>query len=99
MDRYVHHDMPVAHWSPCTATASTLLRAPFGTSVAGISVADAESRRHSTVTREEPASIVFEYDSSPLEISPALAQVLLRILRKAAEQRSIEIDGTVSPPS
>lgn len=51
------------------------------------------------MTRQEHAAIAFEYDPTPLEISPALAKVLLRILRKAAERRSIEIDGTVSPAS
>lgn len=45
------------------------------------------------------SEIVFEYMPGPFEITPELAKVLLRILRKAAEQRGIDIDDTVSPPS
>ena len=45
------------------------------------------------------SEIDFEYVPGPFEITPELAKVLLRILRKAAERRGIDIDDTVSPPS
>lgn len=99
MDRYLNHDMSMAQWSPCNATSSPVARAPIVVSLAGADVPSAESRPRDRAATPQPAVVVFEYDSSPLEISPALAKVLLRILRKATEQRPIEIDGTVSPPS
>ena len=43
-------------------------------------------------TLQQQAEMVFEYAPGPLEITPGLAKVLLRILRKAAEQRGIDID-------
>ena len=100
MVREMRHDVLMAQWSPCNATASTSWPAPFVAWSTGINMAEAESRRHhDTATRQGPAEIAFEFEPTPLEISPALAMGLLRILRKAAERRHIEIDGTVSPPS
>ena len=100
MNRYMSQDMRLAKYSPCTAIGSSLSRAPFVAPLTGINVADAESkRRHRTGTRQQPPAIGFEYVPGPFEITPELAKVLLRILRKAAERRGIDIDDTVSPPS
>ena len=54
---------------------------------------------HGTTARRRRSEIVFEYVPSPFVITPELAKVLLRILRKAAERGGIDIDDTVSPPS
>ena len=90
----------MAHWSPCVGTASPLTLAPVVVSLADVDVHSAESSRSiAAAATQQPAEIGFEFESVPLEISPQLAKVLLRILRKAADRRSIEIDGTVSPPS
>ena len=43
-------------------------------------------------TPQQRAEMVFEYPPGPLEITPGLAKVLLRILRKAAERHGIDID-------
>ena len=38
--------------------------------------------------------VVFEPDGTRFEISPETARVLLRIMRKAAERRGIDLDVT-----
>jgi|CXWL01.1.fsa_nt_gi hypothetical protein len=44
-------------------------------------------------TREiDDATLSFEYDDGPFGISPGLARVLLRVMRKAAERRGIDLN-------
>ena len=47
-----------------------------------------------SVVRTDGTSLVFEFEAGPLEISPGLARVLLRIMRKAAERRGMDLEGT-----
>ena len=54
---------------------------------------------HGRTARRLQPELIFEYVPGSFEITPELAKVLLRILRKAGERRSIDIDGTVSPTS
>ncbi|MEO5839433.1 MAG: hypothetical protein ABIQ73_18415 [Acidimicrobiales bacterium] len=47
-----------------------------------------------SVTNNGDTIVTFEHEGCPLVISPGLARVLLRIMRKAARRRGIDLDVT-----
>lgn len=57
-----------------------------------VSAEPAPARSELRVTQADGPSLIFEFEPGPFEISPGLARVLLRIMRKAAERRGIDID-------
>lgn len=52
----------------------------------------APTRSELRITQSDGPTLTFEFEAGPLEISPGLARVLLRIMRKAAERRGLDID-------
>jgi hypothetical protein len=52
----------------------------------------ASTRRDLAARRRDGKELTFELDPDPLDITPGLARVLLRILRKAAERRATDLD-------
>lgn len=46
---------------------------------------------------DDDPSLAFEFGAGVLEITPGVAKVLLRIMRKAAERRGIDLDDTGRP--
>ena len=51
-------------------------------------------RRELTVDDSEGKTFTFQFDAGLIDIPPGLARVLLRILRKDAERRGIELADT-----